>query len=134
VPKLFNIKILTPEREYYDGDVEAVTVYAPDGSVTILADHAPFIMPVAVGTIKLKKDGLWEEACNSEGFMEVHHQGVLIYVQSCESPDEVDVRRAEEAKQRAEEHIRQKQSMSEYKQSQIALARAMARLRVTQIE
>jgi len=128
------MKILTPEREYFDGDVEAVTVYAPDGSVTVLADHAPFIMPVAVGTIKLKKNGEWEEACNSEGFMEVHHQGVLIYVQSCESPEEVDIRRAEEAKMRAEEHLRQKQSMNEYKQSQIALARAMARLRVTQMD
>jgi len=134
VPKLFNIKILTPEREFFDGDVEAVTVSAPDGSVTVLADHAPFIMPVAVGKIMLKKDGVWEESANSEGFMEVHHQGVLIYVQSCESPEEIDIRRAEEARTRAEEHLRQKQSMNEYKQSQIALARAMARLRITQIE
>ena len=129
--KLYNLKILTPEREFFDGDVEAVTVYAPDGSVTVLADHAPFMMPVAVGTIRLKRDGAWEESSNSEGFMEVHHQGVLIYVQSCESPEEIDIRRAEEAKTRAQEQLRQKQSMSEYKQSQIALARAMARLRIT---
>ena len=132
--KLYNLKILTPEREFFDGDVEAVTLYAPDGSVTILADHAPFIMPVAVGTIKIKRDGAWEESFNSEGFMEVHHQGALIYVQACESPEEIDIRRAESAKSRAEEHLRQKQSMNEYKQSQIALARAMARLRITQMD
>lgn len=131
--KLFNLKILTPEREFFDGDVEAVTIYAPDGSVTILADHAPFIMPVAVGAIKVKKNGEWEESANTEGFMEVRHHGVLIYVQACESPEEIDIRRAEEARGRAMEHIRQKQSMSEYKQSQIALARAMARLKVTKI-
>jgi len=132
--KLFNIKILTPEREFFDGDVEAVTLDAPDGSVTVLADHAPFIMPVSVGTIKLKKDGEWVESANSEGFMEVRHQGVLIFVQTCESPEEIDIRRAEEALRRAEEHLRQRQSMSEYKQSQIALARAMARLRITQLD
>jgi len=134
MPKLFNLKILTPEREYFDGDVEAVTVYAPDGSVTILADHAPFIMPVAVGEIKMKRDGAWEESVNTEGFMEVHHQGVLIFVQACENPDEIDMNRAEEARNRAKEQLRQKQSMNEYKQSQIALARAMARLKVTQID
>ncbi|MCL2627798.1 MAG: ATP synthase F1 subunit epsilon [Oscillospiraceae bacterium] len=128
MPKLFNLKIITPEREFFDGDVEAVTVYAPDGSVTILADHAPFIMPVSVGNILIKKENAWESSVNSEGFMEVHHEGVMIFVQSCERPDEIDTRRAEAAKKRAEEKMRQKRSMSEYKQSQIALARAMARL------
>jgi F-type H+-transporting ATPase subunit epsilon len=130
--KLFNLKILTPEREFFDGEVEAVTLYAPDGSVTILADHTPFIMPVIVGTIRIKSDGKWEESVNSEGFMEVHHEGVLIFVQSCEHPEEIDKRRAEDALLRAEEHLRQKQSMSEYKQSKLALARAMARLKITQ--
>jgi len=128
--KIFNLKIFTPEREFFDGDVEAVTAHAPDGSVMILADHAPFIMPVSVGIIGIKKDDVWESSVNSEGFLEVHHKGVLIFVQSCEHPDEIDRRRAEEARKRAEEHLRQKQSMSEYKQSKIALARAMARLQI----
>jgi len=130
MPKLFNLKILTPEREFFDGDVEAVSADAPDGNVMVLADHAPYIMPVAIGNIRIKKDGVWEESVNSEGFMEVHHEGVLIFVQTCEHPEEIDARRAEEAKRRAEEHLRQKQSMSEYKQSKIALARAMARLQI----
>ena len=128
--KLFNLKILTPEREFFDGDVEAVSADAPDGNVMVLADHAPYIMPVVIGSIRIKKDGAWEESVNSEGFMEVHHKGVLIFVQTCEHPEEIDARRAEEAKRRAEEHLRQKQSMSEYKQSKIALARAMARLQI----
>ena len=67
MPKLFNLKILTPEREFFDGDVEAVTMSAPDGKVTILADHTPFIMPVDVGTISIKmgEDGVRENAVNS---------------------------------------------------------------------
>ena len=126
--KLFNLKIFTPEREFFSGDVEALTADAPDGSVMILADHEPFIMPVDIGNIGIKQDGEWEKSVNSEGFMEVRREGVLIFVQACERPEEIDARRAEEAKQRAEEKLRQKQSMSEYKQSKIALARAMARL------
>ena len=128
MPKLFNLQIFTPEREFFNGDVEAISANAPDGSIMILADHAPLVMPVVVGKIGIKKDGIWDESVNSEGFMEVRHEGVLIFVQACEHPDEIDTRRAEEARLRAEERLRQKQSMSEYKQSKIALARAMARL------
>ena len=126
--KLFNLKILTPEREFFDGDVEAVAADAPDGSVMVLVDHAPFIMPVSIGNISIKQDNKWDSSVNSEGFMEVRRDGVMIFVQSCEHPDEIDARRAEEARKRAIEHMRQKQSMTEYKQSKIALARAMARL------
>jgi len=128
--KLFNLKILTPEREFFDGEVEGVTAFAPDGSVMILADHAPLIMPVSIGTISIKKDGIWDESVNSEGYLEVRQDGVFIFVQACEHPDEIDARRAEEARKRAEEYLRQKQSMNEYKQSKIALARAMARLQI----
>ena len=126
--KLFNLKIFTPERVFHDGDVEGVSADAPDGSVMILADHAPFITPVVIGHIGIKQNGEWESSVNSEGFMEVRHDGVVIFVQSCEHPEEIDARRAEEARRRAEEHLRQKQSMSEYKTSKVALARAMARL------
>jgi F-type H+-transporting ATPase subunit epsilon len=94
----------------------------------VLADHAPFIMPVSIGTISIKQEDKWDSSVNSEGFMEVRRDGVMIFVQSCEHPDEIDARRAEEARKRAIENMRQKQSMTEYRQSKIALARAMARL------
>ena len=126
--KTFNLKIFTPEREFFDGEVEGVSADAPDGSIMVLADHAPFIMPVVIGHIGIKQNGEWERSVSSEGFMEVRHDGVVIFVQACEHPDEIDARRAEEAQRRAEEQLRQKQSMSEYKTSKVALARAMARL------
>ena len=128
--KLFNLTIFTPEREFFNGEVEGVTAVAPDGSVMILADHAPMIMPVVIGKIAIKQNGVWDESVNSEGFLEVRHDGVYLFIQACEHPEEIDARRAEEARKRAEELLRQKQSMSEYKQSKIALARAMARLKV----
>jgi len=55
----------------------------------------------------------------------------MVIVDTCESPEEIDVRRAEEAKERAEEQLRQKKSLEEYNANQMALARAMSRLRVT---
>jgi F-type H+-transporting ATPase subunit epsilon len=130
--KLYNLKILTPEREFFDGDIEEVVVTVPDGRIAFLAGHTPFTAPLEVGTISIKNgDGEWEEAVNSEGFMEVNRHGAMIFVQTCERPEEIDRRRAEEARIRAEEALRQRQSITEYKQMKLALARAMARLKIT---
>ncbi|MDR0906050.1 MAG: ATP synthase F1 subunit epsilon [Oscillospiraceae bacterium] len=132
MPKLFELNIFTPERLFFSDQVEALTVLLPDGGITFLADHIPFIAPVMVSTIRIKKaDGEWVEAFASEGFVDVHRDGVRLFVQTSEWPDEIDARRAEEAKIRAEELLRQKRSVSEYRKSKIDLARAMERLRVT---
>ena len=128
--KLFNLNILTPEKQFFDGGVESLTVTTSDGRFEFLADHVPMIMPLVVGTLTFKTTGGTRNVFNSEGFLEVRREGVIVYVQACESPEEIDRRRAEEAKQRAEERMRQQLSMQEYRQSKLALARAMARLRI----
>jgi len=129
--KTFKLNIFTPEREFFSGDAEAVSLYLTDGSITVLADHMPMIAPVAICDLKIKQDGKWREAFASEGFIEVRRSGVMMFLQTCEWPEEIDIRRAEEAKSRAEELLRQKRSLSEYHQLKIELARAMERLRVS---
>jgi F-type H+-transporting ATPase subunit epsilon len=130
--KLFKLRILTPERAFFTGEVEALTVSVYDGRLTVLADHIPLITPLEISSVSLKsEDGTWRDAFNSEGFMEVRRDEVLIFVQTCEWPEEIDARRAEDARARAEELIRQRHSVNEYQQSKIDLARAMERLRVT---
>ncbi len=129
--KLFKLEVLTPERQFFDGDVEVLSITTTDGSYSFLASHAPIIMPIAVGSIKIKTPDKTIEAFASEGFLEVRHEGVMVFVQACERPDEIDSARADFAQHRAEERLRQQQSMKEYQQSKMALARAMARLQVT---
>jgi F-type H+-transporting ATPase subunit epsilon len=132
--KLFSLKILTPERAFFTDNVEAVTVSVYDGRLTVLADHIPLVTPLEISSISIKQEnGVWRDAFNSEGFMEVRHDGVMIFVQTCEWPEEIDDRRAEEARLRAEEILRQRRSVNEYQQSKIDLARAMERLRVTRL-
>ena len=68
------------------------------------------------------------------GYTEVSREEdnrVKLFCLTAESPEEIDIRRAQEAKERAEEQMRQKQSIQEYHMNQLALSRAMARLRVT---
>lgn len=127
----FPLEILTPEHQFFSGEVEALTVTSVDGELTILRGHTPITAPLAVGTIKLKQDGTWREAFQSDGFMEAGPWGAQLFVQACEWPEDIDARRADTARKRAEEQLRQKSSMQEYRASQIALTRAMARLRMS---
>jgi F-type H+-transporting ATPase subunit epsilon len=124
----FELTVMTPEREFYSGEAEALTITGLDGMLTVLANHAPMVSCLDIGTISIKKDGVWKGAFSSEGFMEVVNNSVMVFVQSCEWPEEIDMKRAEEAKRRAEERLRQKQNIREYSASKIALAKAMARI------
>ena len=64
------------------------------------------------------------------GFVEIVNNRVTLLVETAEHPEEIDIARAREAKERAEEQLRQKQSIQEYYHTQASLSRAMARLRV----
>lgn len=129
--KTFHLEITTPERRFYDGPVESLVVEGTQGKLGILAGHIPMSTGISVGTIRFKVDGSWKESFCSEGFLEVRPDRTIILAQAVEWPDEIDARRAEEARLRAEERLRQRKSMQEYTQSKIALTRAMVRLRVT---
>ena len=130
----YSLEILTPERQFFQGQVQALTIPAPDGELTVLAGHAPLIVPLVVGVLRIKQEDSWKEAFTSEGFMEVRADGVLVFSQACEWPQEIDARRAQAAERRAAERLRQKRSINEHKQSKIAMARARARLRVSQTQ
>ena len=125
----FKLEILTPERQFFSGMVDALTFNAKDGEWTILKDHAPMVATLSPGTVKFRVNGEWKKAVNSEGYMEVSASGIVMFTQTCEWPEEVDVNRARRQEELATEHLRQARSTSEFKVNQIMLARAMARLR-----
>ena len=83
----FKLEILTPTREFLSQQVEAITFTALDGEITVLKDHAPMIAVLEIGEMKIKVDGEWKNAFNSEGFVEVRPDEVLIFSQACEWPD-----------------------------------------------
>lgn len=126
----FKLEVLTPKREFYSGDVEAVTFILEDGEMTVLADHEPMLAALEIGEMKIKTSDGWRSAFASNGFVEVRPDETLIFLQACEWPEDIDSAKAEETRQRAEEAMRQKLSIFEYKESQAALARSMVRLRV----
>lgn len=127
---LFHVDIYTPERLFLSDEVEALTVTTIDGQWQVLKGHVPITAPLSVGRLSVKKDGQWRTAFQSEGFLEVGRDGVVVFAQALEWPEEIDQRRAEEAEHRAKEKLRQRKSMLEYQMGKAALARAAERLRL----
>ena len=62
----FELSIMTPERQFFSGQVEALTVTGIDGQMTVLAGHAPMVVSLDIGEISIKQDGTWRQAVNTE--------------------------------------------------------------------
>ncbi|MFQ9933581.1 MAG: ATP synthase F1 subunit epsilon [Lachnospiraceae bacterium] len=128
----FELKIIASDREFYNGYAESLVIPVEDGEKAILAHHENMVIATVIGELRFTRDdGAKEEAVVGYGFTRIMNNRVLVLVDSAEHPDEIDVRRAQEAEERAKEKLRQKQSIREYYHSQASLARAMSRLKVT---
>ena len=129
----FYLKIIAANRVSYSGRCRSIIVPEYDGQKEILAHHEDMVIAVNDGEMRFQPEGSdnWEYAVVGIGFVEIVNNRVTLLVESAERPEEIDVARAREAKERAEEQMRQKQSIHEYYHSRASLARAMARLKAT---
>jgi len=127
----FELEIIAADRVFFRGKCEHLVITAIDGLLGILPGHEPLVTCLPTGELRYMVDGKWQYAAISEGFIQVMPEKSVILADSCELPEEIDIKRAEEAKQRAEERLRQKQSIMEYYQTQAALNRAMNRLKIS---
>lgn len=121
------LTILTPEKEFYTGEVIEVITDSTQGSVGIMANHMPLVTTLRPCITEItEKDGKKLNAFTSTGILEVKDNAVRILCDACEWPEELDLKRAEEAKKRAEERLVNKGSV-DVKRAELALARAIAR-------
>ena len=130
--KTFHLEIIATDRVFYKGECEHLVITAIDGLLGIMAGHEPLVTALPDGELKYMVDGKWHYAAISEGFIQVMPDNSVILADTCELPEEIDIKRAEEERQRAQEKLRQKQSIQEYYQTQVALNRAMNRLKISQ--
>ena len=91
------------------------------------------VIAIDEGEMRFQPEGTanWEYAVVGMGFVEIVNNRVTLLVETAEHPEEIDVARAREAKERAEEQMRQKQSIHEYYHSRASLSRALTRLKAT---
>ena len=128
--KTFHLEILASDRPFYKGSCEMLIFPALDGEQGVLPHHEATVTCTKEGEMRYKVNGEWFYAAISKGFIEIMPTYVTLMCDTVERPEEIDIRRAEEAKERAQERMRQKQSIHEYYQTQAALNRALSRLKV----
>ncbi|MGX6445541.1 F0F1 ATP synthase subunit epsilon [Neobacillus sp. K501] len=130
--KTIKVSVVTPDGPVYESDVEMVSTKALSGELGILPGHIPMVAPLAVGVVRMKKNGKEEDLVTvSGGFLEVRPEKVTILAQAAERAEDIDVERAERAKERAEQRLRnQKMEDTDFKRAELALQRAINRLTV----
>jgi len=127
----FALKIIACDKIFFEDDCEEIILPLIDGEKGVLAYHEDMAFAIAIGELKIKKtDGNWITGIVGSGYAQIKDNKATVVVETAEYPEDIDVRRAQEAKERAEEQLRQKLSLQEYHRSQASLARAMQRLKV----
>ena len=125
----FKLQILTPDKLFFDGETDNVIVRTTVGDKGILARHEEYVAALPIGKLKVRINGNFRIAAVSEGTVKVSKDKTVILVQSCEWADEIDVDRANAAKQRAEERMKAlKQEDKEYLIAEYKLKRAINRI------
>lgn len=126
----FKLKIITPEREFYESEVTMVEFNTVEGEVGIYKGHIPMSMVVAPGILTITAGDESLNAALHAGFVEVLPEQVTILAEIVEWPAEIDVDRAEAAKERAEGRIRDIQEGTDVARAELALRRALTRIDV----
>lgn len=129
--KTFYLKVVACDKVFFDGECTSLTIPLNDGSKGILPGHEDTVMAIESGEMCISVENAEPiHAFVGSGFIEMLDGEATVIVISCEKPEDIDVKRAKEAMERAREELRQKQSMREYYHSTASLARAMERLKL----
>ncbi|MTI46861.1 F0F1 ATP synthase subunit epsilon [Sporosalibacterium faouarense] len=127
----FKLEIVTPDRKFFEEEVEMIVVRGQEGDLGILANHTPLVTPLDIGRIKIKQNGEFKQAAIAGGYIEVGKEKTTIISDSAEWPEEIDLARAKEAKRRAEERLdHASKSEVDLMRAEVALRKALNRINV----
>ena len=130
----FELHIVTPEGEAFRGPVESVVLPGVEGDFGVLPGHVPFMTPLRIGEAEIRRSGGTVYAAVNEGFAEVNPDRVVVMADTCELSSDIDVARAERARERAERElgalrVRNAEDHG-FKVAQASLQRAVTRIAV----
>ncbi|MCM1565892.1 MAG: F0F1 ATP synthase subunit epsilon [Dehalobacter sp. 4CP] len=128
----FNFVVVAPAGEVLNTEVEFVLAPGAEGELGILANHSPLIANLVIGVVRYTQNGKVEKMSISGGFLEVAQNKATILADTAELAESIDVARAEAAKERAEKRLGEKQAETDMIRAEVALKRAVARLRATE--
>ncbi len=124
----FTLKIITPNRVFYEGKAEMVELNTSEGEIGVLPGHLPMTVIVKPGILTITETEGEKVAALHAGFVEILPDQVTILAEIIEWPGEIDAARAEAALERARERIHEHTSDTDLARAETALLRAMARI------
>ncbi|MEE4134937.1 MAG: F0F1 ATP synthase subunit epsilon [Desulforhopalus sp.] len=130
------LEVVTPSGAKVNEDVDIVNAPGYGGDFGVLANHAPFLSTIKIGTLTYENGKKRESLMISGGFCEVSNNKITFLVESAEKGSEIDVERAMRAKERAEKRLAQAAQQAENfnrARAEIALQRALARIKVAKL-
>jgi F-type H+-transporting ATPase subunit epsilon len=126
----FQLEIVTPEKKVVDATAEEVQIPGKNGYLGILPGHAPLITELSVGEITFRENSTEQKLAVAWGFAEILPNKVTILAETAERPSEINIERARQAKERAEQRLTSGDTAVDVDRALDALHRAQVRLDV----
>jgi F-type H+-transporting ATPase subunit epsilon len=131
--KTIRLEIITPDASVFQGEVDFVLVRALDGDLGIMPSHAPLLASLQIWPLSCMIENHKKNLFVSGGFLEVNSNTVTIVTLAAELADQIDIKRAEEAKKRAENRLYRQAADLDVERAQLALHRALGRIKTVRI-
>lgn len=124
------LELVTPEKIVFSDEIDQVSLPTPNGEITVLPHHIPLITQVKPGELTIKKNNKVSHFVTGSGFVEVTGQTISILTDLAETSDNLDEKKIEEAKKRAEEVMKQSHTLSgeEFARTAAELEKSLAQL------
>ena len=126
--KIFKVEIITPDRVFYTGDATMIEFNTVNGQIGVYKNHIPLTTVLAPGIVVITNGEEKKTAAVHAGFAEILGDKVTLLAEVAEWPDEIDLERAEAAKERAEERLSRKSADLDVARAELALRRALVRI------
>jgi F-type H+-transporting ATPase subunit epsilon len=127
----FRLKIVTPTRTLFDEDIDMVVMRAVTGDIGIMRGHTEYATTLVPGKFTIYDNDQEQVLAVQSGYCEITPKEVIVLSDAAEWPDEIDIRRAELAKERAERRMQEQDSEVQIQRTAIALRRALVRIEVS---
>lgn len=127
---MFKVEIITPDRVFHTGEANFIEFTTASGEIGVYKNHIPMTTVLAPGIVTIHEAEGEKEAAVHAGFVEILGDKVTLLAELAEWPDEIDVSRAEAAKERAEERLRNHSAEIDTKRAEYALRKALIRIDV----
>lgn len=129
---VMKLHVITPDRDFYQGDVSMVELTTTEGNIGVYPNHIPLTAVVSPGILRIHEQDKTLEAALLSGFITILPEEVVVMAETVEWPDEIDFSRAEEARVRAERRLTSNTNEIDVMRAELSLKRALVRLELKQ--